>query len=152
MSYANDVTTPTRTAKTAGLAASLSGAAMRFSRRLRRERPDHGLTVSQLSALGILYSASAMTPRELADAERVQPPSMTRIVAVLEERGLVQRSAHPTDRRQVILSPTETGAALIRENRRLREAWLARQLAALTPSERATLRDAAQILDRLAGT
>jgi DNA-binding MarR family transcriptional regulator len=93
-----------------------------------------------------------MTPRELADAERVQPPSMTRIVAVLEERGLVQRSAHPTDRRQVILSPTETGAALIRENRRLREAWLARQLAALTPSERATLRDAAQILDRLAGT
>jgi DNA-binding MarR family transcriptional regulator len=146
------MTTPTRTVRTAELAATLRGTVMRFTRRLRRERPDNGLTLTQLSALASLYTAGAMTPRELAESERVQPPSMTRVVAVLEERGLVLRSAHPTDGRQAILAATDAGAALIRENRRVREAWLARQLAALTPAERATLRDAAAILDRMAST
>lgn len=152
MTYANDMTAPTRLAKPAELAATLRGAVMRFNRRLRRERPDNGLTISQLSALASLYTAGAMTPRELADSERVQPPSMTRIVAALEERGLVQRTAHPTDRRQVILAPTEAGAVLIRESRRVREAWLAKQLARLSPAERATLREAARILDRMASS
>lgn len=150
MTYANDMTVPTRLAKPTELAATLRGAVMRFNRRLRRERPDNGLTLTQLSALASLYTAGAMTPRELADSERVQPPSMTRIVAALEAQGLLLRSAHPTDRRQVILSTTDAGAALIKENRRIREAWLAKQLARLTPAERATLRDAAAILDRMA--
>jgi len=144
------MTVPTRLAKPTELAATLRGAVMRFNRRLRRERPDNGLTLTQLSALASLYTAGAMTPRELADSERVQPPSMTRIVAALEAQGLLLRSAHPTDRRQVILSTTDAGAALIKENRRIREAWLAKQLARLTPAERATLREAAAILDRMA--
>lgn len=150
MTYANDMTVPTRLAKPTELAATLRGAVMRFNRRLRRERPDNGLTLTQLSALASLYTAGAMTPRELADSERVQPPSMTRIVAALEAQGLLLRRAHPTDRRQVILSTTDAGAALIKENRRIREAWLAKQLARLTPAERATLREAAAILDRMA--
>jgi len=150
MTYANDMTAPTRLAKPTELAATLRGAVMRFNRRLRRERPDNGLTLTQLSALASLYTAGAMTPRELADSERVQPPSMTRIVAALEGQGLLLRSAHPTDRRQMILSTTDAGAALIKENRRVREAWLAKQLARLTPAERATLREAAAILDRMA--
>jgi DNA-binding MarR family transcriptional regulator len=150
MTYANDMTVPTRLAKPTELAATLRGAVMRFNRRLRRERPDNGLTLTQLSALASLYTAGAMTPRELADSERVQPPSMTRIVAALEGQGLLLRSAHPTDRRQMILSTTDAGAALIKENRRVREAWLAKQLARLTPAERATLREAAAILDRMA--
>jgi DNA-binding MarR family transcriptional regulator len=150
MTYANDMTVPTRLAKPTELAATLRGAVMRFNRRLRRERPDNSLTLTQLSALSSLFTAGAMTPRELADSERVQPPSMTRIVAALEEQGLVHRTAHPTDRRQVILAPTEAGAALIKENRRIREAWLAKQLARLTQAERATLREAAAILDRMA--
>jgi DNA-binding MarR family transcriptional regulator len=150
MTYANDMTVPTRLAKPTELAATLRGAVMRFNRRLRRERPDNGLTLTQLSALASLYTAGAMTPRELADSERVQPPSMTRIVAALEAQGLLLRSAHPTDRRQMILSTTDAGAALIKENRRIREAWLAKQLARLTPAERATLREAAAILDRMA--
>jgi len=138
--------TPTKTAELAGI---LRDSVMRFTRRLRRERPDNGLTLSQLSALTSLEVAGAMTPRELADSERVQPPSVTRIVAALEQCGLVARADHPTDRRQVILAPTPAGRALIRESRRVREAWLARRLLELTPDERQTLRSAAAILDRI---
>lgn len=136
----------------AHLASDLAGAVMRFTRRLRRERPDHGLTISQLSALGQLAQAGAMAPGELAEAEHVQPPSMSRTVAALEARGLVVRTAHPTDGRQVRLSVSPEGSALLAENRRVREAWLSRRLAALTAAERATLREAAAILDRLART
>ncbi len=66
-----------------------------------------------------------MTPRELADHEKVQPPSMTRVLAYLEERGLVARSPHPTDGRQVVLNATDEGAALLADERRRKEAWLA---------------------------
>lgn len=141
-----------RRPKTADLAAQLRGAVMRFHRRLRRERADTDLTLTQGSALTAVEHAGTMTPRDLAAAEGVRPPSMTKVIAALEERGLLNRAPHPTDGRQAVLSLTLAGAALIRENRRLREAWLARQLATLTPAERATLREATAILDRLAGT
>jgi DNA-binding MarR family transcriptional regulator len=139
--------------QTLALAGDLRGAAMRFSRRLRRERPEYAdLGLSHLSALASLDKAGSLTPRELATLERVQPPSMTRILGRLAERGLVQRTPHPSDGRQVVLAPTEAGRELIAESRRLREAWLARQLLALTPAERATLTEAAVILDRLAAS
>lgn len=132
------------------LAAQLGGAITRLNRRLRRARPVSDLPPGQMSALASLELAGAMTPRELADAERVQPPTMTRIVARLEELALVQRSPHPSDGRQVILAPSEQGRELARENRRARTAWLAKQLAELTPAERETLRRAAEILERVA--
>lgn len=132
------------------LAAQLGGAITRLNRRLRRARPVSELPPGQMSALASLELAGAMTPRELADAERVQPPTMTRIVARLEELELVQRSPHPSDGRQVILAPSEQGRDLVRENRRARTAWLAKQLAELTPEERETLRRAAEILERVA--
>jgi DNA-binding MarR family transcriptional regulator len=139
--------------RTLALAGELRGAVMRFSRRLRRERPEYAeLSLSHLSALASLDKAGALSPRALAEVERVQPPSMTRIVARLEQLGLVDRSPHPTDGRQAVLAPTDSGRALVTESRRLREAWLARRLLALTPAERATLRDAAALLDRLAGS
>jgi DNA-binding MarR family transcriptional regulator len=137
---------------TAELAAALRDTIMRFTRRLRRERPDNNLTLTQLSALASLHSTGAMTPRDLAECERVKPPSMTKVLAVLEGQGLVQRAAHPTDKRQVHITATPEGSALIVRNRRAREAWLAKQLAGLTPAERATLRDAVAILGRLANT
>ena len=90
-----------------------------------------------------------MTPGELAEHEKVQPPSMTRVIAVLEERNLVQRTAHPTDRRQVVLTVTADGRALVNRVRRRREAWLAQRLQELTPEERAILRAAAPILEKL---
>ncbi|MQA28055.1 MAG: MarR family transcriptional regulator [Micromonosporaceae bacterium] len=120
------------------------------SRRMRATRPVGELTPGQFSALGSLDLAGAMTPRELADAERVRPPTITKIVAKLEAGGFVQRTPHPTDRRQVILAPTEQGREVLRQARRAREAWLAQRLAELTPDERATLRQAAEILDRIA--
>jgi DNA-binding MarR family transcriptional regulator len=128
------------------LATELRGAITRLNRRLRQTRPLGDLTLSQLSALTSLELAGALTPRELADAERVQPPTMTKIVAKLEERGLTERVPHPTDRRQVILSATEAGRAVIAEHRRARDAWLAKRLAELSAAERETLRQAAGLL------
>ncbi|MEV0129073.1 MarR family transcriptional regulator [Dactylosporangium sp. NPDC050688] len=140
-----------RTPKITGaqLAAALRDSITRLNRRLRQARPIGDLTITQLSALTSLELHGALTPRELADAERVQPPTLTKIVAKLEERGLVQRTPHPTDGRQVILAATESGRAVIVEHRRARDEWLARQLAALTPEERETLGKAAEILGRI---
>ena len=140
-----------RTPKITGaqLAAALRDSITRLNRRLRQARPIGDLTITQLSALTSLELNGALTPRELADVERVQPPTLTKIVAKLEERGLVQRSPHPTDGRQVILAATESGRAVVVEHRRARDEWLARQLAALTPDERETLARAAEILGRI---
>ncbi len=133
----------------AQLAHQLRDAITRLNRRVRQARPVGDLTVTQLSALTSLQLAGALTPRELADVERVQPPTMTKIVAKLEERGLVQRTPHPTDRRQVILATTEGGRALLDQFERVRDEWLARRLAELSDTERETLHHAAEILQRL---
>ncbi|WP_170839506.1 MarR family winged helix-turn-helix transcriptional regulator [Micromonospora halophytica] len=134
----------------AQLAPQLRDAITRLNRRVRQARPVGDLTVTQLSALTSLKLAGALTPRELADIERVQPPTMTKIVAKLEERGLVQRTPHPTDGRQVILAATAGGRAVLEQFERARNEWLADRLAALTEGERDTLRRAAEILQQLA--
>ncbi|WP_176737315.1 MarR family winged helix-turn-helix transcriptional regulator [Micromonospora citrea] len=134
----------------AQLAPQLRDAITRLNRRVRQARPVGDLTVTQLSALTSLRLAGALTPRELADVERVQPPTMTKIVAKLEERGLVQRTPHPTDGRQVILAATEGGRAVLDQFERARDEWLARRLAELDEAERDTLRQAAEILQQLA--
>ncbi len=134
----------------AELAQTLRDAILRFNRRLRQARPIGDLTFSQLSALTSLQLAGALTPRELADVERVQPPTMTKIVGKLEERGLVARTPHPTDRRQVILAATEQGRAVYAQFERVRDEWLAQRLAALTADERETLHRAAEILQKVA--
>src|SRR3954447_14887368 len=126
------------------LAISLRESIMRLNRRLRQARAVGDLTFSQLSALTSLQLAGALTPRELADTERVQPPTMTKIVGKLEERGLVVRTPHPTDRRQVILSATERGRAVYAQFEKARNEWLAVQLAQLGPDERDTLARAAE--------
>jgi DNA-binding MarR family transcriptional regulator len=132
------------------LAILLRDAITRLNRRLRQMRPVGELTQNQISVLTSLDLAGALTPRELADAERVQPPTMTKIVAKLEERGLVQRTPHPTDRRQVLLAATEEGRAWIAEHRRARDQWLTRKLAELPVEDREALRLAATILGRIA--
>lgn len=134
----------------AQLAPQLRDAITRLNRRVRQTRPVGDLTVTQLSALTSLRLAGALTPRELADVERVQPPTMTRIVAKLEDRGLVQRTPHPTDGRQVILAATEGGRTVIEQFERVRDEWLARRLVELNEDERETLHRAAEILQKLA--
>src|ERR1700733_8686915 len=144
--------TATQTRSDAGLATALRISVSRLTRRLRVERQAEGLASlsdTQLAALSILEKHSAMSPGELADHEKVQPPSMTRVIAVLEERGLVMRAPHLTDRRQVVLSVTEEGRTVVQRARRRRDVWLAKRLKELTPQERATLRAAAPILEKL---
>jgi len=132
------------------LATVLRDAITRLNRRVRQTRPVGDLTGTQLSALTSLELAGALTPRELADTERVQPPTMTKIVAKLEERGLVQRTPHPTDGRQVILAVTDPGRRMLAQFERARNEWLAGRLAELTPEERDVLRRAAEILQKVA--
>jgi len=132
------------------LAATLRDAITRLNRRVRKERPVGDLTFSQLSVLTSLQLAGALTPRELADIERVQPPTMTKIVGKLEERGLVARTPHPTDGRQVILAATEEGRAVYAQFEQTRNQWLAQQLAQLSPDEREVLVRAAEIMQQVA--
>ncbi|MQY04292.1 MarR family winged helix-turn-helix transcriptional regulator [Actinomadura macrotermitis] len=137
------------------VAEELRIAIARLSRRLRTLRPSGPgdepapLSLTQFAALAAIERHGSMTPRELADHEKVQPPSMTRVLAHLEERGLVARSPHPTDGRQVRLAATAAGSALLAGERRRKEAWLAQRLRELTPQEREILRRAAPILDKI---
>ncbi|MDT7547886.1 MAG: hypothetical protein QOE84_280 [Actinomycetota bacterium] len=140
------------TATDTALASSLRLSVMRLARRLRAQRADTSLTLSQLAALATLDLHGALTPGELAAHEKISPPSMTKIVAALESSGLVDRAPHPTDGRQVLLAVSREGQALIKENRRRRDVWLTQHLKDLDPEELAVLRSAVGILDRLAGS
>ena len=144
--------TVTKSRSDAGLATALRISVSRLARRLRVERQAEGLASlsdTQLAALAVLDRHGAMTPGELAEHEKVQPPSMTRVIAVLEERCLVMRAPHATDRRQVVLTVTDQGRELVSQARRRRDAWLAKRLKELSPEERAILRAAAPVLEKL---
>ena len=146
MTYAKDMPAAADTA----LASALRLSVMRLARRMRAQRAETSLTLSQLAALATLDRHGALTPGELAAHEKVQPPSMTRLLAVLEAQGLVTRAPHPTDGRQVVVQASPAGQALLREDRRRRDAWLAQRMRTLDPEELAVLRQAATILDKLA--
>ena len=135
----------------AALAHDLRLAVMRFSRRLRNQRVDSSVTLTHLAALSTLKRSGPMSPGELAAQERVQPPSMTRVVVALEGMGLVTRTPHPTDGRQVVIGLTPAAEELLTEEARAREAWLSGRLQELTAEERAVLREAAEIMEKLAG-
>ena len=137
-----------------GLATALRISVSRLARRLRVERAAAGLgepdlSETQLAALAALERHGAMTPGELAEHEKVQPPSMTRVISALVDSQLVRREPHPSDRRQVMLTATDSGRGLVIKARRRREAWLAQRLKELSPAERAALRAAAPILETL---
>ncbi len=135
----------------AGLASELRASVMRLRRRLATERhPDNDLSIGQMVVLGLLLRHGDQTVGELARAERVQPPSMTRTVNCLEAGAHVLRRQHESDRRQVLVSLTESGRAAVLADRQRRDAWLAQQLHTMTPRERDLLRAAAPVLARLA--
>jgi DNA-binding MarR family transcriptional regulator len=134
-----------------GLASELRLAVARLRRRLVLERhPDNPLSLGAMAVLGALQRKGDLTVGELAAHERVQPPSMTRTVNSLAEGGYVARRANPDDGRQVVVSLTDTGRAVVLADRARRDGWLARRLSELTTEERATLRKAAPLLQRLA--
>ncbi|MBK6763154.1 MAG: MarR family transcriptional regulator [Micrococcales bacterium] len=125
-------------------------AIMRLARRLRNQRADDTMTASQMAALGTLLREGPLPPGELAAAEHVQPPSMTRILSSLQSAGLVTRAPHPTDGRQVIYAATDEARAMVQRDRQRRDHWLTQRMSQLTPEQRATLEAAVPILDRLA--
>jgi DNA-binding MarR family transcriptional regulator len=136
----------------AELASQLRVHTMRLARRLRAEREASGHTLSQFAALASIERHGPISPGDLAARERVQPPSMTRIVAHLEQDGLVSRERHPTDGRQQLITATDAGRELLASDRQRRDAWLAQQLDDLTPDEQAKIADVLPLLERLAHT
>ncbi|HEY1968905.1 MAG TPA: MarR family transcriptional regulator [Pseudonocardia sp.] len=139
-----------------GVSLNLSGrvllAMVRLNRRVRSERVDSALSPVQVSALDSLHQHGTLTPRELAGKERIAPPTMTKLIASLEEADLVARQPHPTDRRQVILRLTPAGAKQLTAEASTTEHWLAKRLDELTGPERDTLAAAIPIIDRMANS
>jgi DNA-binding MarR family transcriptional regulator len=122
----------------------------RLARRLRVERMDHGVPLSSLSVLAHLLRSGTLTATALAALEHVQPQSITRILNDLETGGLIVREPDESDRRQLRLDITSKGRALLMEDARRQDAWLAGVLMAeLTEAEQGVLRIAAQLLDRI---
>jgi len=137
-----------REPRPAEVAARLRLGVMRLSRRLRQHAPGT-VSQSQLSALATLVRDGAMALGDLAAAERVQPPTITRIVDALVSAGLVSRRQASDDRRVVHVEATREGRALIEAVRRRRDTYLAQRLNALDAEELALLARAAELLERL---
>ncbi|MFD6391029.1 MarR family winged helix-turn-helix transcriptional regulator [Nocardia sp. NPDC055029] len=131
------------------LAGDLSLAVVRLTRHLRGRRADAQISLTQLSALATLARDGAMTPGVLAGKERVQPPSMTRVIASLSDLDLVQRRPHPTDGRQIIVSLSPAGRALVADETHAREAWMTDQLSRLRPEQIEILDRAVEIMNQI---
>jgi DNA-binding MarR family transcriptional regulator len=140
----------TRRETDAELASTIRLSILRAARRLRSQRVNTAVTLSQLSALVTVKKCGPMSAGEVAAIEQVQPPSMTKILAALELAGFIERAPHPDDRRQSIISITQPGRDLLDDETRARDEWLARRLHELTEDDRDTLRAAAEVLQRLA--
>jgi DNA-binding MarR family transcriptional regulator len=133
-----------------GLAHALRPVVMRLARSLRQVRADSSdLQSNQLSAMAVLLNDGDMLMGELAAAEKVQPPSMTRIVNGLEQSGFVARRPDPRDGRQCLVTLTQAGREMLLANRRRRDEWLTVRIAALDPDEREVLRQAVPILAKV---
>jgi DNA-binding MarR family transcriptional regulator len=142
---------PTAGAPTTELADRLHSAAIHLLRRLRREDDASGLGAPQLSALSVIVFGGPITLGALARAEQVRPPTISKLVAALEQQGLVERTADLADRRVVHVSATARGARLLREGRKRRVAALSASLARLTKRDRALLAGALPLLERVTG-
>lgn len=127
----------------------LARSVARLNRRLRQERHSE-LTPTQLALLGTVMLMGPSTPSAIAAREGVRPPSVTRTLNCLVDHGYVVREPHPDDRRQVLVRLSDKGEAMMAEERSRRNAWLDARLATLTVDERARLRAASDLLEKLA--
>src|SRR3954468_8405564 len=132
---------------TTSVAAHLRVVVARTARRLRQEAGTD-LSPSQTSALAAIERHGPLTPSELATCERIQRPTATRVLARLEEAGLVARAADPTDRRSSLVSVTAEGRALLERLRTRKDAFLVQRLDRLDADELAVLERAAEILEK----
>src|SRR5688500_9737859 len=131
------------------LADRLHSASIHLLRRLRRRDDESGVTAPHLSALSVLVFGGARTLGELAEAEQVRPPSITRIVRNLEADGLVEREADPADRRVSRVRATEKGRRILEEGRRRRISALAARLRTVDAADLDTLERAAELIERV---
>lgn len=129
------------------IADHLHSAAIHLLRRLRREDAKSGLSAPRLSALSVIVFAGPLTLGELANAEQVRPPTMTRLVSALENEGLVTREPDPTDGRLTRIRATPKGRALLFRGRARRVSALTAEVRGLTAEERDALARALAILD-----
>jgi DNA-binding MarR family transcriptional regulator len=138
---------PTTTSE-AELASRLRLAVTRLARRLRTQLPGE-LSPSQLATLSSVECRGPITLGELSAVERVKPPTMTKIVACLEEQGLVSRTVDPNDRRVARVEATDAGLSFLEDSRQSKDAYLAQRLRSLTPEDRVVLEKAAGVLERV---
>ncbi len=131
------------------IADRLHSAAIHLLRRVRKQDVASGQGPARLSALSVLVFGGSKTLGELASAEQVKPPTMSRIVAGLARSRLVQVTADPRDARRVRIRATQKGTRLLHKGRQLRIAYLASHLETMAPEELAKLGEAAEILRRL---
>ncbi len=133
------------------LAARLRLANARLARRVRQEALSAGddLTASRLAALATIERLGPITLGDLAGVEQVQPPSMTRIVGHLETAGLAVREVDPQDRRISRVQITDSGRQTLERSRTLKNAFLAKRVARLTPDARAALASSLPVLEAL---
>jgi DNA-binding MarR family transcriptional regulator len=129
----------------------LHSAAIHLLRRLRRQDASTGLAAPRLSALSVIVFRGPITIGELAAAEQVRPPTITRLIAGLEEDGLVEREGDPSDRRIVRVRATAAGTRLLEEGRRRRIEELTSELARLSPSDLELLNKAVGLIEEIVG-
>lgn len=132
------------------IADAIHSAAIRLLRRVRREDERAGIGPGQLSALSVVVFGGPMRLTDLARAEQVKPPTITRIVAALEREGLVERRGDEGDARVFVIEATSRGRRLMEEGRRRRVERLAGGVARFSREQRQVLREAAELLKRLA--
>ena len=130
----------------------LHSAAIHLLRRARRVDAESHLPAPQLSALSVIVYGGPLTLGALADAEQVRPPTMTKLVAAMEEAGLVSRETDAADRRVVRISATTRGKRLLEEGRDRRIAVIAESLAALPDADLADIAAALDAIEKVAGT
>lgn len=128
---------------------ALTQAVGQLLRRLRADANPGGLNLSQTAALARLDENGGMTTADLARAEAMKPQSMSTILASLEQEGLVERSPHPTDGRQILFSLTTQGVDARRKRSTAKQEWLLAAVAKLDPAEQQTLLSAAMLIRNL---
>ncbi len=137
---------------TADLADRLHSAALHLLRRLRREDDASGLPAPQLSALSVIVFGGPITLGDLARVEQVRPPTISKVIAILEAQGLVEREVDAGDRRVTRVRATARGTKLLHDGRQRRVAALVASLSALPARDRALLARALPVLEKISGT
>jgi DNA-binding MarR family transcriptional regulator len=147
----DDVQTPAEFSTSPRVVAQIRRGSTRLARRLRFERPADALSLTKIAVLAHVYRVGAATPGEIAAAERLQPQSLTRVLAELEADGLISRERDERDRRQSLLELTDEGGLALTADMGARDRWLAEALEELTETERQVLYLAGVLMDRISG-